>query len=85
MHEQILTLAMGIAGAGEADQKLLTALCTAAETAWSVRLRQGITADDCGEAFWVSAAFTAAADFLSGQGGARTAPGPPPCGRQQSG
>ena len=68
MEEKILTLAAEIAGA-EAEDPLLAALCAAAEAAWRGRLRPGVAAEDCGEAFPCAAAFTAAADCLLSRAG----------------
>ena len=67
MQERILALAIGVAGADESEQELLKALCVAAEAAWVARLREGITAENCGEAFCCAVAFTAAADFSVGR------------------
>lgn len=69
MDETILKLAGAISGAGEAEQELLAMLCAAAERAWTARLRDGVTAGDCGAAFCCAAAFTAAADMAAGRGG----------------
>lgn len=69
MQENILALAMGIAGANEEERELLSALCTAEEAAWNARLKEGTTAEDCGEAFACAVAFSAAADFLASRGG----------------
>lgn len=69
MQERILALAIGIVGASENEQQLLEALCIAAETAWVARLREGIAAEDCGEAFCCAVAFTAAADYIIGRSG----------------
>ena len=69
LQETILTLAAAAAGAGEQDETLLETLCRAAETYWRGRLRTGVTAEDCGEAFPCAAAFTAAADLAAGQDG----------------
>lgn len=71
MREKILALAMGIAGAAEEDETLLEALCGAAEAAWMARLKEGVSAETCGEAFCCAAAFTAAADFAISQGSDR--------------
>ena len=68
MTEQILELARRMCGAEDEDA-LLEALCHASETAWTARLKDGVAAEDCGEAFLCAAAFTAAADYLNGQGG----------------
>lgn len=68
MSETIMELARSLCGAEEGDA-LLTALCGAAETAWRARLRGGVTAEACGEAFLCAAAMTAAADYWAGQCG----------------
>ena len=68
MRERILRLAL--AAAGETEQTLLEPLCAAAERSWLARLREGVTAEECGEAFPCAAAFTAAADLAAGEGGA---------------
>ena len=68
MTERILELARELCGAEEGDP-LLAALCRAAETAWTARLKRGVTPVDCGEVFLCAAAFTAAADHLAGQCG----------------
>ena len=69
LQETVLTLARAVSGAGEQDEVLLETLCRAAEAYWRGRLRQGVTAEDCGEAFPCAAAFTAAADLAAGQVG----------------
>ncbi len=69
MKERILELAAAAAGADETERVLLEPLCAAAETAWRARLREGVTAEDCGEALACAAAFTAAADLTAGGGG----------------
>lgn len=65
----IVELARTVSGAGEAETALLEALCQAAETAWTGRLCQGVTPEDCGTAFPCAAAFTAAADLATGRSG----------------
>ena len=67
--ETILTLAKVLTAAGEDEEPLLEALCQAAERQWERRLRPGVTAEDCGEAFPCAAAFTAAADLAAARGG----------------
>lgn len=69
MKKRILELAAAASGAGEAERVLLEPLCAAAEAAWRARLREGVTAEDCGEALICAAAFTAAADLAAGGGG----------------
>lgn len=73
MHETILTLAQAVTGAGSGESALLDALCSAAGADWLARLRPGLTAGDCGDAFTCAAAFTAAADLLSGRAGTESA------------
>ena len=68
MLETILELARTVSGAGEAETALLEALCQAAETEWTSRLREGVTAADCGAAFPCAAAFTAASNLAAGRG-----------------
>lgn len=63
-----MELALAAAGGGEADKTLLEPLCAAAEDAWLGRLRDDVTAEDCGEALACAAAFTAAADLAAGAG-----------------
>ena len=68
MEQTIRKLAETVSGAGEDEAALLVALCGAAIRRWRGRLREGLTAEDCGTAFHCAAAFTAAADLLSGGG-----------------
>ncbi|WP_295743518.1 hypothetical protein [uncultured Oscillibacter sp.] len=69
MSGEILTLARIVSGAGEAEAALLSPLCQAARQRWEVRLRPGLTPEDCGAAFSCAAAFTAAADLAAGRSG----------------
>lgn len=69
MQEKILSLALAVSGAGEAERPLLEMLCDAAETFWKGRLRDGVTVENCLESFCCAAAFTAAAELAAGQGG----------------
>ena len=59
---------MAASGAGEEQRALLEPLCIAAEDYWLGRLRQDVTAAECGEALICAAAFTAAADLAGGGG-----------------
>nr|WP_326186010.1 hypothetical protein [uncultured Oscillibacter sp.] len=68
MNETILELARAVAGAG-ADEALLSALCGLAAERWRLRLRPGVTEEDCGGAFCCAAAYTAAADLAVSRGG----------------
>lgn len=67
MTERILELACGIANPSEEERSLLETLCHAAEAAWVARLKDGVSAEECGEAFLCAVAFTAAADFAVGR------------------
>lgn len=66
MDETIVALAARLAGLEEADTALLEPLCAAARQRWIDRLRQGVTEEDCGEALSCAAAFSAAAQAVSG-------------------
>ena len=68
MDADILNLAVTVSGAGEAEQELLQALCSAARQRWELRLRSDVSVEDCGEAFACAVAFTAAADLAGGVG-----------------
>ena len=68
MRERILALALAASGGGEAERTLLKPLCAAAEARWLGRLREGVTAADCGEALPCAAALTAAADMAAMEG-----------------
>ena len=68
MDQEILDMTVILTGAAEDRQMLLTALCTAARQRWQARLREGVTVEDCGQAF-----VCAAADFLTGEGGSAAA------------
>ena len=61
MEQTIRKLAETVSGAGEDEAALLVALCGAAIRRWRGRLREGLTAEDCGTAFHC-------ADLLSGGG-----------------
>ena len=65
MFEQIPVLAATIALPSDDERPLLEALCTAAMAEASRKLRPGLTAEDCGDAFLCAAAMTAAAGLLS--------------------
>ena len=67
MHETILTLAQTVSGARDTEASLLELLCTAQEQAWSERLREGITTEDCRDAYCCACAFSAVAGLLTGR------------------
>jgi hypothetical protein len=69
MHETILSLAGTLSGAKDTEASLLELLCTAQEQAWSERLREGIKAEDCREAYCCASAFSAVADLMAGRCG----------------
>lgn len=69
MQETILKYAKDIGTAGEGQEALLEALCLAAEAELTGRLREGLTPEDCGEAFPVAAAWLALAGLCVGQAG----------------
>ena len=73
MDQEILDMTVILTDEAEDRQMLLTALCTAARQRWQARLREGVTVEDCGQAFVCAAAFSAAADFLTGEGGSAAA------------
>ena len=64
MLEQIVHLAEAIVQPSEAEKPLLTALCAAAGAEIEGRLRDGISPEDCGDAFPCAAALLAAAGVL---------------------
>ena len=64
MTEKVLKL-LAAMGADTSQEELLTPLCQAVQDSLARRLRPGVTAEDCGEAFPCAAAFTAAADLAA--------------------
>lgn len=64
MFEQILYLAEAIVRPTEEERPLLTAMCTAAMAELTQRLRDGLSPEDCGDAFPCAAALLAAAGVL---------------------
>ena len=69
MQESIRAMTRSLCRPSESEEALLGLLCTAAESDWRQRLRQGVTAEDCREAFLCACAFTAAAGLARGRGG----------------
>ena len=69
MTEEILALALQLGGREE-DEEILRTLCQAAEAELAGRLRTGVSAEDCGEAFPLAAAYWALAGLsAAGQQG----------------
>ena len=66
--EETLRYAAVICGKDTADETL-TALAQAAESCLALRLREGVTAEDCGKAFPLAAAAMAAEAYLAAQAG----------------
>jgi hypothetical protein len=69
LTEQILNLAKTISGAADTEESLLELLCAAAAREWEERLREGLTAEDCGEAFLCAAALSAVAALAASRAG----------------
>ncbi len=67
-QESILALGKEICRAAEGEEALLGLLCTAAEGAWTGRLRPGVRPEDCEETLRCACAFTAAAGILRSRG-----------------
>lgn len=63
----VVNLAMSM-GANEGDENLLVPLCQTAMDDLSLRLRAGVTAEDCSPAFEIAAAWLAL-DHLEAAGG----------------
>ena len=66
MTEEIFALARALSGAGE-EEEGLRKLCAQAEQELAARLKEGVTAGDCAEAFALAAAWTALADWRAGE------------------
>ena len=64
LREEILTLSRGICRPAEGEEALLETLCAAAEELCRLRLRDGVSAGDCGESFPCACALLAAADLM---------------------
>ena len=67
-QESILALGKETCRAAEGEEALLGLLCTAAEGAWTGRLRPGVRPEDCEETLRCACAFTAAAGILRSRG-----------------
>ena len=67
MMEQVLELLRALGGAGQ-DEAVLRTLCQNACDLLDRRLRDGLTAEDCGEAYPLAAAWIALDWLRGGQG-----------------
>lgn len=67
MTEQVLELLLALGGAGQKEDVLRT-LCQNACEVLDRRLKDGLTAEDCGEAYPLAAAWLALDWLRSGQG-----------------
>lgn len=67
MTDAILMLAASLCHPAAEQEELLRLLCAAAESELTAKLKEGCTAEDCGEAFPCAAALLAAADFRASQ------------------
>ena len=65
MTEEILALAATLSQPAEEQRELLRLLCTAAQRELTAKLKEGCTAEECGESFLCAAALLAAANFHS--------------------
>lgn len=65
--EMIRTLAAELCGLTEADE-ILCDLCQAAVDSLRLRLKEGVTPESCGKAFWIAAAALAANAWQEGKG-----------------
>ncbi|MGM9619319.1 MAG: hypothetical protein ACI3W8_05760 [Oscillospiraceae bacterium] len=66
MTDAIWMLAASLCHPAAEQEELLRLLCAAAESELTAKLKEGCTAEDCGEAFTCAAALLAAADFRAG-------------------
>ena len=69
MTEQILALARTLGPAGVTETEALEPLCRAARAELEGMLREGVTPEDCGEAFLLGAAWLALAGLAAGEDG----------------
>ena len=67
MTEQVLEFLLALGGTGQ-DETVLRTLCQNACDMLDRRLRKGLTAEDCGEAYPLAAAWIALDWLRSGQG-----------------
>lgn len=66
MDQEILDLAMVLGNVNESDRQRLEALCKNARQELEGQLRSGVTAQDCGDALVLAAAWLALADLRTG-------------------
>ena len=67
MTEQVMELVQALGGAGQ-DEETLRALCVSACQMLDRRLKDGLAAEDCGEAYLLAAAWLAIDWLRGGQG-----------------
>ena len=72
MSEEIVAMAQKLGKVADEDLEILTALCQAAEAEVAGRLRDGVTAEDCGQAYVLGCAWLALAAMAAN--GVGTAP-----------
>lgn len=69
MIQEIIEMARKLGKVADEDLEILTALCQAAEAEMAGRLRDGVTAEDCGQAYVLGCAWLAlAAMAVNGTG-----------------
>ena len=74
MKDEILALAAALAGTKSGDGPWLSALCAAVVAELTAKLNDGVTADDCRDAFLCAGAYLVWADYMaSGAPGSFTA------------
>ena len=66
--EEIVALAKALGRVPQGQEEALEALCQAAWTRLAGRLREGVSPEDCGEAFSLACAWTALAGLETGGG-----------------
>lgn len=64
MHEKIFEIAAYALSVSETERGLLDTMVSAAEAELTARLRDDVTAEDCGSIYVIAAALLAAADML---------------------
>ena len=66
--KEIVALAKSLGRVPQGQEEVLEALCQAAWTRLAGRLREGVSPEDCGEAFSLACAWTALAGLEAGGG-----------------